>query len=124
ASALTALVRRSVLVFSRDWFLSVVGTDFSVPPVADAPAEGGRPQPGDGPAAGVGGQVGLAVEPARRHDPAVLALEVPLGRPRNRVLVPGVTAVHRVAKRVPGDKHLLVLPVLVVRGPEQNADAE
>ena len=42
----------------------------------------------------------VAVEPARRHDPAVLVVEVALLRLRDRVLVPGVTPVDRVAERV------------------------
>ena len=90
----------------------------------DQAAERGRPEPGDRAAAGVGGEVVGAVEPARRHDPAVLAVEVALGRPRDRVLVPRVPAVDRVAQRIAGDEHLLVFPVLVVRAAEQDADAQ
>ena len=43
---------------------------------------------------------------------------------RVRVLVPRVAAVDRVAERVLGDEHLLVLPVVVERAAEQDADAE
>ena len=83
-----------------------------------------RPQAGDRAAAGVEGEVVRAVEPARRHDPAVLAVEVALLRLRDGVLVPRVVAVDRVAERVPGDEHLLAFPAVVERAAEQDADAE
>ena len=73
---------------------------------------------------GVGDEVVLAVEPAGRHRPAVGTVPVALLRPGDRVLVPGVTPVDRVPERVPGHEHLLVLPVLVERVTEEDADAE
>src|SRR6266550_206194 len=42
----------------------------------------------------------------------------------DRVLVPGMAAVDRVAQGVAGDEHLLVLPVLVERAAEEDADAQ
>ena len=67
-----------------------------------------------------------AVEPARRHRPAVLVVEVAPSRLGDRVLVPRVPAVDRVAQRVVGHEHLAVRlgPVLVVGVPEQDADPE
>ncbi len=40
------------------------------------------------------------------------------------MLVPGVVPVDGVAERVPGDEHLLVLPTVVERRAEEDADAE
>ena len=90
----------------------------------DEPGQRGRPQPGDRPAAGVEGEVVGPVEPARRHHPAVLVVEVALLRLRVRVLVPGVPAIDRVPERVLRDEHRLVLPVVVERVTEEDADAE
>ena len=86
--------------------------------------QGGRPEPGERSASGVEGQVVGAVEPAGRHDPAVVAVEVALLRLRVGVLVPGVPPVHRVPERIPGHEHLLVLPVVVEGVTEQDPDAE
>ena len=83
-----------------------------------------RPQPGQRAAAGVEGEVVGAVEPARRHHPAVLVVHVPLLRVRVGVLVPRVAPVHRVAQRIALDEHLLVGPVVVVRAAQQDPDAE
>ena len=90
----------------------------------DQPGQRRRPQPGERSAAGVEREVVLAVVPARRHDPAVLVVEVALLRPRVGVLVPRVTPVDRVAERVVAHEHLLVGPVVVVRAAEQDPDAE
>ena len=79
------------------------------------------------PAAGIERQVvpGALVVPARAHHPAVVpALQVPLLGLGEGGLVPRVALVHRVAQRVVGNEGLLVLPVLVVGGAEQDADAE
>ncbi len=65
-----------------------------------------------------------AVEPPRRHDPAVLVVEVALLRLRDRVLVPRVPSVDRVAERIGGHEHLVAFPVVVERAAEQDADAE
>ncbi len=96
--------------------------------VADVhkPRQRRGPEPGDRAAAGVQRQVvaGARVEPARRHDPGVLAVEVAPLRPRRRRLVPRVVSVHRVAQRVGPDEHLLVLPAIVVRRSQKDADAE
>ena len=83
-----------------------------------------RPQPGQRTAAGVQRQVVLAVEPARRHHPAVLVLHVPLLRVRVGVLVPRVPPVHRIAQRIGLDEHLLIGPVVVIRTAQQDSDAE
>ncbi len=78
--------------------------------VADVhqPRQRRGPEPGDRAAAGVERQVvaGPLVEPARRHDPGVLAVEVALLRPRRRRLVPRMPPVDRVAERVGLDEHL------------------
>src|ERR671917_427627 len=67
---------------------------------------------------------GALVIPAWAHDPAVVpTLQVPLLGLRERGLVPRVPLVHRVAKGVMAYEGLLVLPVLVVGGTEQDADA-
>ena len=63
-------------------------------------------------------------QPARRHDPGVFAVEVALLRPRRGRLVPRVPPVDRVAERVGLDEHLLVLPVVVERRSQKDADAE
>ena len=66
----------------------------------------------------------LAVEPARRHRPRVLVVEVALLRRRDRVLVPGVAPVDLVAQRVGVGEHLLVFPVPVERVAEQDAQPQ
>ena len=96
--------------------LQVIGVDKS--------REGSRPQAGERAATGVESKVVCTVEPAGGHDPAVVAVEVALLRLRVRVLVPRVTPVDGVAERIVGHEDLLVLPVVVERVPEQDADAE
>ena len=66
----------------------------------------------------------LAVEPARRHHPAVLVVHVALLRLGVGVLVPRVTPVDRVAQRIVLDEHLLVGPVVVIAAAQQDSDAE
>src|SRR5712691_2499089 len=88
----------------------------------DQAGQRGHPQPGDGTAAGVERQEVRPVEPAGGHGPAVLVVEVTLGRPRDGVLVPRVTPVDRVPELVVGDEHLLVFPVLVIGVTEQDPD--
>ena len=85
-----------------------------------------RPEPRERPAAGVERQViaGPLVEPARRHDPGVLAVEVALLRPRDRRLVPRVALVDGIAERVGLDERLAAFPVVVERAAEQDADAQ
>ena len=64
------------------------------------------------------------VEPARRHHPGVLRVEVSLLRPRRRGLVPGVAAVDGVAERVGVHERFTHLPVVVERAAQQDAQAE
>ena len=45
-------------------------------------------------------------------------------RPWQGRLIPGVTLINRVAERVGRNKGLLILPVLVIRRSEQDADPE
>ncbi len=68
--------------------------------------EGRCPETGDGTAAGVERQMiaGALVEPARRHDPGVLAVEIALLRFGNGGLVPGMPFVHRVSQRIMSDE--------------------
>ena len=67
---------------------------------------------------------GPLVEPARRHHPGVLAVEVALLRPRDRRLVPGMPLVDRVAERVGLDEGLALVPVVVEGAAQQDADVE
>ncbi len=94
--------------------------------VADVDQAGqrGRPQPGQRPAAGVQRQMIGAVEPPRRHHPAVVVVEVAFLRLGVGVLVPRVPSIHRVSQRIGLDEHLLVFPVVVVRTAQQDPDAE
>ncbi len=96
--------------------------------VADVhqPGQRRRPQPRQRTAAGVERQVvaGALVEPARAHNPTVVAVEVALLRLGDRGLVPGVPLVDRVAERIVRDEGLFVFPILVVRAAQQDADAE
>jgi hypothetical protein len=66
---------------------------------------------------------GALVEPARRHDPGVLLLEIALLRTRSGGLVPGMPLVDRIAQRIVLTKVSLVLPVVVVGAAQQDADA-
>ena len=88
--------------------------------------EGGRPEPCDGPATGVERQViaGSLVEPARRHDPGVLVVEVALLRSRDRRLVPRVALIDGIAERIGLDEGLAAIPVVVEGTAEQNADVQ
>ena len=86
-----------------------------------------RPEPGNRAAAGVECQVvaGSRVEPARRHDPGIVPLEVALLRAGKRGLVPRMAPVDGVAERVVVDEHLaVVVPVVVVGMAEQDPDAQ
>ena len=66
----------------------------------------------------------FAVVPPGRHHPAVLAVEVSLLWLRNRVLVPRVVLIDRIAQRVFFDEYFFALPVFVVGMSEQNPDTE
>src|SRR3954465_4883722 len=70
----------------------------------DEAGQRGGPQACEGTAAGVEGEMVGAVEPARRHHPAVPVPEVALPRPGNGVLVPRMVDVDRVAERIVGDE--------------------
>ena len=66
----------------------------------------------------------FAVEPARRHHPAVLIGEVAfLGR-RQRMHVPRVAPVDRIAQRILRNEDLLGFPIVVERMAEQDPDAQ
>src|ERR1700733_10437791 len=94
--------------------------------VADVDQTGqrGRPQPGEWAAAGVQGQMILAVEPTRRHHPAVFAaVHVPFLRVRVGVLVPRMAPVDRITQRVRLDEHLLFIPVVVIRTAQKDSDS-
>ena len=84
----------------------------------------GGPQPGQRPTAGVQRQVVGAVEPARRHHPAVVVVEVAFLRLGVGVLVPRVPPIHRIAQRIGLDEHLLVFPVVVIRTAQKDPDTE
>src|SRR5262249_31063156 len=90
------------------------------------PGQRRGPETSDGSAAGVQSKMVAAarIEPTRRHDPGVIALEVALLRPGNRRLVPRMALIDRVAERIFRDEHFAAGPVVVVRGTEQDADAE
>ena len=64
------------------------------------------------------------VQPAWRHHPGVLAAEIALLRTRNRRLVPGMVLVHGIAQGIGFHKSFGVLPVIVIRTAEQNADVQ
>src|SRR4029078_2781896 len=70
-----------------------------------------RPQARDGAAAGVEREAiaGAFIEPARRHHPSVVALEVALLRTWNRGLIPGMPLIHRIAERIFIDELLALL---------------
>ena len=82
------------------------------------------PQPRERAAPGVKRQIVGAVEPTRRHDPAVLVCQVTPLRLGVGVLVPRMPPVDRVAEGIVRDEHLLVGPVLVVGGTEFDADTQ
>src|SRR5215217_2559411 len=85
------------------------------------------PEPCYGTAARIERQVvpDALIVPARAHDPAVVpALQIPLLGLRERGLVPRVPLVYGVSQGIVGYESLLVLPVLVVGGTEQDADAK
>ena len=90
----------------------------------DQPGFRRHPLPGEGAAAGVGGDVGvgLVVVDPRRGDPAVFVAPVALLRFRQCRLVPRVALVDRVPQRVLGHVGLLIGPVVEVGGAEQDAD--
>ena len=74
--------------------------DLTNPPQSTSPASAVAHSRASGPPPVSSAQVVRAVEPARRHRPAVLVVEVALLRRRDRVLVPRVAPVDRVAERV------------------------
>src|SRR5581483_6244149 len=84
------------------------------------------PKAAKGPPAGVQGQVSAAtlVVPAWRHDPGVVASKIAFLRSGERRLVPGMPLVHRVADRIGPNKGLLILPIVVVRAAQKDADAQ
>ena len=67
---------------------------------------------------------GPLVEPARAHDPTVLAAEIAFLRPRNCRLVPGMMLVHRIAEGILLHEHLGALPIIVIRMAKQNPDVQ
>ena len=82
-----------VAVFGRRIFTVLSPGRFDVADVNQA-GERGRPEARDRSAAGVQRQMiaGAFVEPARRHDPGVIAGEIALLRFRNGRLIPGMAA--------------------------------
>src|SRR5262249_8868405 len=86
----------------------------------------GNPQPAQGTAAGIERQVllGFLVEPARRHHPGVLSLEIATLWLWYRSLVPWVPLINRIAERVLIDERLGILPVAIEGAAEQDAEAE
>ena len=93
-------------------------------PMSTSPASAVAHSRASGPPPVSSAQVVLAVEPARRHRPRVLVVEVALLRRRDRVLVPRVAAVDLVAQRIRVGEHLLVFPVAVERVAEQDPQAQ
>src|SRR5208337_858654 len=96
--------------------------------VADVhqPGQRGDPEAGNRAAAGVEGEMVARafVEPARRHDPGVFALEIALLRSGNGRLVPGVSLVDGIAERIGLNKRLSLLPVLIERAAKKDPQAE
>src|ERR1700731_1743234 len=82
------------------------------------------PQTSDGAAAGIKGKMvaGTFIKPAWRHNPRVFSAEVALLRPGNRRLVPRVILVHGISQRVFCDERFRVLPIVVIRTAQQDAD--
>src|SRR5580704_13437809 len=64
------------------------------------------------------------IEPTRRHYPAVLVREIALLWRRQRVHVPGMAAVDRIAQWILRNERLLARPVVVVRVSEQDPNTE
>ena len=69
------------------------------------------PEPRQRAASGVECEEVLSIEPSWRHHPGVLLVEVTLLRARQRVLVPRMPAVDRIAQRVVRDEQRLVVRV-------------
>src|SRR5205823_2353569 len=67
---------------------------------------------------------GAFVIPARRHGPAIRAVEIALLWLRQRRLVPGMALVNRIAERVLVNKRSFILPIVVVGVAEQDANAQ
>src|SRR5580704_66682 len=67
---------------------------------------------------------GALIEPTRRHDPGVVALEVALLRPREGGLVPWMTLIDWITERIAGYEGLRTLPIVVVGAAEKDADVE
>ena len=67
---------------------------------------------------------GALVEPARRHHPGVLAVEIALLRLGIVVWFQGWRLIDRIAQRIVLDEGLAVLPVVVVGTAQQNADVQ
>ena len=84
------------------------------------------PETRDGSAASIQRQMIASplVQPAWRHDPGVLAVEIALLRTRNRGLVPGMVLVHGIAQGIGFHKSFGVFPVIVIRTAQQNADVQ
>ena len=84
------------------------------------------PETRDGSATSIQGKMIASplVQPAWRHHPGVLAVEIALLRTRNRGLVPGMVLVHGIAQGIGLHESFGVLPVIVIRTAEQNADVQ
>src|SRR5581483_11808786 len=95
-------------------------------PDVHQPGQSGGPQPRNGTAARIQGQViaGALIQPARRHDPGVPAVEITFLRFGDGGLIPGMLLIDWVAQRILLDERLGFLPVLVVGGAEQDAHSD
>src|ERR1700730_16851349 len=86
--------------------------------------QGCRPQASNSAAAGVQRQVFARpfIKPARRHSPAIVAVEGAFLWFGDGCLVPGMVFIDRVAEWVAIDERPLILPVIVVGTAQQYAD--
>ena len=102
-----------------------VASGFDVADIHDS-RECRGPEASDGSAAGVQSQVITCtlVQPPRRHNPGVLTREIALLRPRYRRLIPRVVLIHWIPERVGLDECFRVLPFVVVRTAQQDANVQ
>ena len=104
--------------------LNAVAGRLDIAAHVDEPGQRRGPQPGERAATGVEREMILTVVPARAHHPAVLVVKIPLLGMWVCVLVPRMAPIDRIAQRIVPDEHLLVGPVVVVGGSEQDPDAQ
>src|SRR6202046_360588 len=67
---------------------------------------------------------GALIEPARRHHPCVFAAKIALLWSRYRRLIPWMILIDRIPQRVGSDEGLGILPFVVIRTAQKNANVQ